>query len=192
MSENNLPVVPNGPPHMESTVINPKTRKCGACGLEGHNKRRCPSVLQTGEFYIFFVHHDDDGSNFFGFSSFHLYEGSNPITKHKSKQKADSIAVIGTVEEATTIPTEPQNQERFSTTTATTQDTFITPPTRQQIEKFNISECIYIVFDLETTGRSPDRHNITEIACELVNCSGSIIADTKFSSPGPYRNILLD
>jgi DNA polymerase III epsilon subunit-like protein len=61
-------------------------------------------------------------------------------------------------------------------------DAFITPPTRLQSTNFNINESIYIVFVLETTGRSTERHNITELACELVDCSRSIIENTKFST----------
>jgi DNA polymerase III epsilon subunit-like protein len=62
-------------------------------------------------------------------------------------------------------------------------DAFITPSTRLQSTNLNINECIYIVFDLETTGRLTERLNITELACELVDGSGSvIIEDTKFST----------
>jgi DNA polymerase III epsilon subunit-like protein len=61
-------------------------------------------------------------------------------------------------------------------------DAFITPPARLQSTNLDINECIYIVFDLETTGRSTERHHITELACELVDCSGSVIDNTKFST----------
>jgi DNA polymerase III subunit alpha, Gram-positive type len=75
-------------------------------------------------------------------------------------------------------------------------DTFIAPPTRLQSTNFNINECIYIVFDLETTGRSTERRNITELACELVDCSGSVINDTKFSTlvspPGVIPRFISD
>jgi DNA polymerase III epsilon subunit-like protein len=74
------------------------------------------------------------------------------------------------------------NPAEILTNSVPVTDTFITPPTRLQSTNFNINDCIYIVFDLETTGRSTERHNITELACELVDCSGSVIDDTKFSA----------
>lgn len=33
------------------TNINPRKRKCSVCGGESHDKRNCPTRMQTGEFF---------------------------------------------------------------------------------------------------------------------------------------------
>ncbi len=57
---------------------------------------------------------------------------------------------------------------------------------------FNPSHEIYIVFDLETTGFSKERHHIIEIACEMLYFDGTQVPSGKFSAlvrppyPIPY------
>jgi hypothetical protein len=42
--------VTNAPPVRDTQVITSKERKCGVCGVVGHNKRKCPTIVETGEF----------------------------------------------------------------------------------------------------------------------------------------------
>jgi DNA polymerase III subunit epsilon len=46
----------------------------------------------------------------------------------------------------------------------------------------DVERAIYIVFDLETTGFSPECNYIIDIACEMVTVGGNIIPDSKYSS----------
>jgi hypothetical protein len=44
--------VPNAPLVRDTQVITSKERKCGVCGVDGHNKRRCPTIVVRGAFYV--------------------------------------------------------------------------------------------------------------------------------------------
>jgi DNA polymerase III epsilon subunit-like protein len=56
------------------------------------------------------------------------------------------------------------------------------PQTPTNNHSIDLLQCIYVVFDLETTGFSPDRNHIIELASEMVDCHGIPIPDSKFSS----------
>jgi hypothetical protein len=44
--------VPNAPPVKDTQVISSKERKCGVCGVVGHKALRCPTIVNTGEFFV--------------------------------------------------------------------------------------------------------------------------------------------
>jgi DNA polymerase III epsilon subunit-like protein len=60
----------------------------------------------------------------------------------------------------------------------------------------DLAACIYVVFDLETTGLSKDRHHIIEIAAAMVDCKGTRIADATFATfikpPTPIPYLITD
>ena len=49
-------------------------------------------------------------------------------------------------------------------------------------DTLNFDKCVYVVFDLETTGLSRQRSCIIELAAELLDPKGAIIPDARFSS----------
>jgi hypothetical protein len=51
MAESGKGVGPNVPPVKDTQVITSKERKCGVCGVVGHNKRRCPTIVDRGAFH---------------------------------------------------------------------------------------------------------------------------------------------
>jgi uncharacterized protein YprB with RNaseH-like and TPR domain len=46
----------------------------------------------------------------------------------------------------------------------------------------DLDNAIYVVFDLETTGLSQERHSIIEIACLMLDCNGHTIPESAISS----------
>jgi hypothetical protein len=52
----NDPVVQWTTPLAAGRIIVSNKRKCGLCGIMGHNKRTCPQKVQQGQFI-----HDDNG-----------------------------------------------------------------------------------------------------------------------------------
>ena len=57
-----------------------------------------------------------------------------------------------------------------------------TPSRDTQTFSIDSTGNIYIVFDLETTGFSKERHHVCEIACELLDSDGNPLTDCQFFS----------
>lgn len=60
--------------------------------------------------------------------------------------------------------------------------TLQTPHATVPTEVFNDDETLFVVFDLETTGFSKERHHIIEIACEILAGNGKRVSDAQFSA----------
>ena len=58
------------PPNLVGVQNNiPKTRKCGFCGLLGHNKRTCPQIITNGKIIDFMI--DDIQTDFMQHEDLH-------------------------------------------------------------------------------------------------------------------------
>lgn len=108
-----------------------KQRKCGARGLFGHNRRKCPAVPAAAAAPVAAA--AVDGPNF----------------------KND-------VEEADSFPPP-------------------VPMADDDASYINWGSVLYVVFDLETTGRSRQRDEIIELAAVILDSLGVEIEDTSFS-----------
>ena len=55
------------------------------------------------------------------------------------------------------------------------------PPVGQDVSSVNWEKVLYVVFDLETTGRSRERDEIIEVAAQVLDPSGIQLEDGLFS-----------
>jgi hypothetical protein len=120
--------------------------------------------------------------NFFHFVASALNNVNKKANKHKDHNNQSPLVFHRGATINNNINQDNNNPAEILPNSVPPDDSFVIPPTRPQSTNFDSNECIYIVFDLETTGRSTERHNIIKLACELVDCSGNVIQDTKFSS----------
>jgi hypothetical protein len=108
-----------------------KQRKCGACGLLGHNRRDCPAVPTAAAAPVAAT--AVNGPNF-----------ENDV------EEADCPP-----------PPVPMDDDDAS--------------------YIDWGSVLYVVFDLETTGRSRQRDEIIELAAVILDCLGVKIEDAFFS-----------
>ena len=72
--------------------------------------------------------------------------------------------------------------------------TTVTPRPTVNSVPIDLGKCMYVVFDLETTGFSKERNHIIEIAAQIVNCNGVRVNEGTYyslvSPPVPIPSII--
>ncbi len=195
--KNQLPTNEWVTPLLENRNTTKRRRQCGFCGNLGHNKRTCPQLINNGTSFsccndvltyntrIFFCATFN--------TQFFLLESSNinitttinndiPLERNIFQLNNDVTNDAAPGTESTSFVTNPDevltNEENENINDNISIEQSSSSDDDEPPDRTLLPTTMYVVFDLETTGLSRERHQIIEIAGQVLDPIGNPYGDS--------------
>ena len=185
-------------PTNEVTIPNAKIRKqrtCKVCGNPNHDKRNCPRIIQQNGMLIkncingcyvrcdcIIVLTNIKLCMIIVMTIKDINTLNIPITRKRKEENVKKKSATKKMRQPKSTNQNSSGNNKNSSGNRKSSIDYTTPQPKPNSIEFDMDKTIYILFDLETTGRFKTRNKIIEIASICLDKDGDIIDNSEFAS----------